>query len=155
MQRPTAANTAPPAVSALWLLHHLQSSAIRKTIHVGNKFDIGNWYCKELLLDQALPPRNQTNELKLGSFRGVGGTAIFKRNMSPPLGRKLLTKETPAAGGFHFFPVASWWGITLGTPVWKAGHKSTDLGMPGAGNSKVPNTASSKKSGAGQSRDCL
>lgn len=46
-------------------------------------------------------------ELKFGSFRGVTGTAMFSRSISPKVGRKLLINGLPAARGLPFFPVAN------------------------------------------------
>ena len=43
------------------------------------------------------------SELKSGSFRGVTGTAIFKRNISPKVGKKLLMKGLPADNGLPAF----------------------------------------------------
>ena len=46
-------------------------------------------------------------ELNLGSARGVAGTAIFKRNISPKVGKKLLINGLPGANGLPFLPVAN------------------------------------------------
>ena len=47
------------------------------------------------------------SELNLGSLRSVTGTAIFKRSMSPPFGKKLFTNGLPAASGLPPLPVAN------------------------------------------------
>ena len=83
-------------------------------------------------------------ELNFASVLFVAGTAIFRRSISPPFGRKLLTKGLPAASGFPAgLPVANWYGLRFGTPVWKIGQISTERGLPAAGNNNLPAIASS------------
>jgi hypothetical protein len=47
--------------------------------------------------------------LKSGLVRGVTGTAMFSRSISPNVGRKLLMNGFPALNGLPtVLPVASW-----------------------------------------------
>jgi hypothetical protein len=57
--------------------------------------------------------------------RSVGGVAMLRRSMSPPqsppsgvcvIGRKVWTNGLPGLSGPAVFPVASWYGLALGTP---------------------------------------
>ena len=57
------------------------------------------------------------NELNAGLLRGVVGTAIFRRSISPSVGRKLLMNGFPFDSGPAVLPVANWYGARLGTPV--------------------------------------
>nr|GFD25269.1 hypothetical protein [Tanacetum cinerariifolium] len=72
--------------------------------------------------------------LKSAELRGVAGTAMFRRSMSPRVGKKLLMNGLPGASGLPFLPVANWYGTRLGTPVWKIGLMSTERGLPAAGS---------------------
>ena len=71
-----------------------------------------NWILVLVLNLESSKPKTAAcinpSELKSGEVRGVAGTAIFRRSISPPLGRKLLMKGFPAASGFPPLPVASW-----------------------------------------------
>nr|GFC68727.1 hypothetical protein [Tanacetum cinerariifolium] len=67
------------------------------------------------------------NVLQSGELRGVAGTAMFRRSMSPITGKKLLMNGLPAASGLPPLPVANWYGMAFGTPVWKMGLMSGQL----------------------------
>src|SRR5438309_11903989 len=113
-----AASTTPPTAC-----NSIRVTSSSNRLPLGNPSILGiHWILVDVLNLGLVNPNtaalSKPSRLNAGLFLGVGGTAILRRNISPPFGRKLLMNGLPAASGLpKGLPVASWYGGRLGTPA--------------------------------------